>query len=176
MIKWKASIGQEITLRAANYINDEGGDFEVLLFGDDVVVSQDGTTFSTWNVAEVPVPLIADLPAYVDAQAWFTAYENNKKQTSKSLELKSYENAHITLIKTLLQLAGDPRGDLPLAEIPVLAMSELSAMVEPLYDNPATEKNAVKLAMKLTNTNVTLFKLNGANWADSAAYHPEIVV
>jgi hypothetical protein len=174
MIKWKASIGQEVTLRSANYINVNGGDFEDLMFGEDVQ-TVDNVTFNVWNVAGVVKPTIAELPDYASAQSWFIAYENNKKQTSKSLELKQYENGHITLIKTLLQLIGDPRGDLPLAEIPILSMSELSAMIEPLYDNPATEKAAVKLAMKLTNTNVTLFKLNGANWTDSAAYHSEIV-
>lgn len=65
-------------------------------------------------------------------------------------------------------------------KIPYIKDSGLDPFASPehpfQYDNPATEKYAVKIAMKLTNTNVTLFKLNGANWTDNAAYHPEIIL
>jgi hypothetical protein len=80
----------------------------------------------------------------------------------------AYENAYFQLVKAVLTLANDPRKDV--TTIPKLSFEELDVILDTLYEVPATEKRANKLALKLMSVNAALQRYD-LQWWDSATQH-----
>ena len=88
-----------------------------------------------------------------------------------TLAQKQYENDYFLIVKSVLTLANDPRKDE--VPIPKLSLDELDAILDVLYETPATEKKANKLAIKLLSVNSALIRYD-INWWDTATYHEGI--
>jgi hypothetical protein len=93
-----------------------------------------------------------------------SAAEFGTKRTTRN----AYENGYFQLVKAVLTLANDPRKNT--APIPKLSFDELDAILDTLYETPATEKRATKLAMKLLSVNAALQRFN-VQWWNTAKEH-----
>lgn len=117
----------------------------------------------------IPKPTEAMLPS----ESLATNIYLGQVQKNKQVPMKIYENAFYVLSKSVLQLAGDPRGDLPVAQIPKLSFDELNTILDALIDTTGKEKQANKLSLKLLSVNSALQRYD-IKWWDNAVYHAEV--
>lgn len=138
--------------------------------GDDKAVGVDWTVYDLGDYASK----LTEDPTNITELAGFVARDcltATDPQLGKSVTRRKYENRYFKLVKSILQLANDPRKDQ--VPIPKLTFDELDAILDGLYEVPASNKQATKLAMKRLSVDSALLRYD-VMWYDTAVWHSEV--
>jgi len=167
MLKRKETISQDVSLRSAKYIADNGGDHTTVFFGVDVTLTNDKSEFNLWNVDGVSKPInVASLDSLEDATTWYNNLKEEELQNSKPTDQKTTENNFFTLTEQILTTASDPRaGQTPPVK---LTFTEINTVIKTIQAVDAM--TAVNFSLELLAIDAELKRFNTL-WWDTASTH-----
>lgn len=117
------------------------------------------TTITKWDIPDIPQPTQEQLDAITDIEA--DGFAEGQRQSQKSIELKTTENAFLNLCDTLT-------GSQDKLGFPELETRLTNLMV-------IDEKTAILLSLKLLSVDAAGKRYGGLLWWDDCVWHSDIV-